>query len=74
MPDNEKKIEVLEAIFPAVSGSAFTNAREHVLASGQSIFETSNGTIYEVFPDGRRIAVKQIQPPVQVGNRTFIIQ
>lgn len=74
MTDNEKKIDALEAMFPAVSGSAFANAREAVLASGQAVFETSNGIIYEVSPDGHRKPVKQIQPPVHVGHGTFVIE
>lgn len=62
----EANIEMLENQFPAVSGSAFATAREQVLASGQSVLQSEDGTIYEVFPDGRRVAVKEIEPPIQV--------
>ena len=66
MPDQESEIERLESQFPPVSGSAFAAARDHVLESGQSVLQSENGSIYEVFPDGRRIFVKQIEPPTTV--------
>ena len=52
--------------FPAASGSAFVAAREIVLASGQSVLQSEQGYIYEVFPDGRRLRVKKIEPPTPV--------
>ena len=66
MADQENTILKLESEFPAVSGSAFATARERVLASGQSVLQSENGFIYEVFPDGRRLLVKEIDPPTQV--------
>ena len=66
MADQENNVEVLESQFPAVSGSAFAAAREQVLASGQSVLQSEDGFIYEVFPDGRRVRVKQIEPPIPV--------
>lgn len=53
----------MESQFPAVSGQAFAAARERVLASGQSVLLSDNGIIYQVYPDGRREAVKKIAPP-----------
>lgn len=66
MADQENNIEVLESQFPAVSGSAFAAARKQVLASGQSVLQSEDGIIYEVFPDGRRVRVKEIEPPTSV--------
>jgi hypothetical protein len=63
MPDQDNHIEILENQFPAASGSAFVEARKIVLASGQSVLQSENGVIYEVFPDGHRVPVKQIDPP-----------
>lgn len=60
---SDQDIQRLESQFPAVSGSAFAAARERVLASGQSVLQSQDGIIYEVFPDGRREVVKQIEPP-----------
>jgi hypothetical protein len=66
MVELESEIEALECQFPAVSGSAFAAAREHVLASGQSVLQSDHGIIYEVFPDGHRIERKKIEPPITV--------
>ena len=63
---SDQDIQQLENRFPPVSGSAFAAARERVLASGQSVLESEGGVIYEVFPDGRRVEVKKIEPPTEV--------
>lgn len=63
MGDEESDILKLESEFPAVSGAAFAAARERVLASGQSVLQSETGSIYEIFPDGRRRLVKEIEPP-----------
>ncbi|HWD93788.1 MAG TPA: hypothetical protein VG938_15720 [Verrucomicrobiae bacterium] len=62
---SDQDLQKLENQFPAVSGSAFAEARERVLASGQSVLQSQDGVIYEVFPDGRRVAIKKIDPPAQ---------
>ena len=70
MADQKNHIEILESEFPAASGSAFVAAREIVLASGQSVLQSEHGYIYEVFPDGRRLRVKKIEPPTPVTSGT----
>ena len=60
---SDQDIQELESQFPAVSGQAFATARDHVLASGQSVLQSERGTIYRVYPDGRKEVVKQIEPP-----------
>jgi hypothetical protein len=74
MSHDEDKLEFLESQFPAISGSAFAEARARVLASGQSVLQSEQGYIYEVFPDGRRVVVKQIEPPtiVELGRKITI--
>ena len=68
-------IQQLESQFPAVSGSAFAAARAQALASGQSVLQSQDGVIYEVFPDGRKLVVKQIEPPTQfVSGSIFTIR
>ena len=68
----DEEIQQLESLFPTLSGSAFADARQRVLASGQSVLESSDGAIYEVFPDGHRVLVKQIAPPTPVTPGTKI--
>jgi hypothetical protein len=66
MPDKESEIQRLENEFPAISGSAFAAAREKVRASRQSVLQSENGFIYEVFPNGEKVLVKKIEPPTPV--------
>lgn len=63
---SDQDIQQLENQFPATSGAAFAAAREKVLASGQSVLQSLDGVIYEVFPNGSRVAVKKIEPPTSV--------
>lgn len=72
---SDQDIQKLESQFPAVSGSAFAAARERVLASGQSVLESQDGVIYEIFPDGRRVPVKKVEPPTHcVPGSVFTIR
>lgn len=72
---SDQEIQTLESEFAALSGSAFAEAREKVLKSGQSVLQSEDGVIYEVFPDGRRVVVKKIEPPTKVaGGKVFTIR
>ena len=72
---SDQDIQQLESQFAATSGSAFAAARKLVLASGQSVLQSQDGFIYEVFPDGRKVTVKQIEPPIQlVAGTIFTIR
>jgi hypothetical protein len=72
MSESEKIITELETRFPASSGAAFATARNETLASGQSVLQSENGVIYEVFPDGSRIERKRIEPPTSIPAGTRI--
>jgi hypothetical protein len=74
MNEPEKTIAELEQSFPAMSGVAFAAARKEALAAGQSVLHSEAGVIYEVFPVGRRIERKRIEPPtpVQIGTKVVI--
>lgn len=63
---SDQEIQKLESQFPAASGIAFAAARKQALDAGLSVLESRDGMIYEVFPDGRRVEVKRIEPPVFV--------
>jgi hypothetical protein len=65
---SDHDIQQLESKFPAVSGSAFAAARAETLASGQSVLQSEQGVIYEVFPNGTRRRVKEIEPPTPVAR------
>jgi hypothetical protein len=66
MSDEEKNIRELERRFPLLSGTAFSAARQQAFASGQSVLQSDQGVIYEVFPDGSRKRLKEIDPPTPV--------
>ena len=74
MSDQEKKIVELETLFPTASGVTFNEALNQTLASGQSVLQSDQGVIYEVFPDGTRKRVKEIEPPttVELGKKIVI--
>jgi hypothetical protein len=71
---SDRDIQKLESQFPTISGSAFAEARGRVLASGQSVLQSEDGFIYEVFPNGDRKLVKKIEPPVQFSGQIFTIR
>ena len=58
--------EMLENVLPLASGEAFAAARSHVLAHGQSVLQSENGFIYEVYPDGRARLVEIADPPMLI--------
>jgi hypothetical protein len=72
MSNQESEIQKLESQLPPLSGIAFAAARERVLASGQSVLQSEDGVVYEVFPDGRRVVVKQIEKPSSVTQGSMI--
>jgi hypothetical protein len=68
---SDHDIQQLESQFPAVSGQAFAAARQHVLASGQSVLQSEGAFVFRVFPDGHKEMVKQIEPPTRVKSGTI---
>lgn len=64
MADQTNNIEQLESLFPTLSGVTFNAALKRTLDAGLSVMQSEDGVIYEVFPDGRRVPVKQIEPPI----------
>ena len=75
MTDNNHDFEIdkLERQFPTASGVAFAAAREQVLASGQSVLQSEDGSIFEVFPDGHRHLVKTVESPISVTIGSVVI-
>jgi hypothetical protein len=72
MSDQEDHIDQLEREIPAMAASAFAEARAKVLAAGLSVLQSEQGSIYEVFPNGDRVLVKKIKPPITVVPGTII--
>lgn len=69
---SEEEMVRLEEEFPPTAWKAFKAARERALASGASVLETQDCVIYEVFPDGSRKKVMEIDPPTYVPVDTTL--
>ena len=74
MSTSEKSMRFLEEHIPELAQSAVTQAYWQALASGNSVLQSENGSIYEVFPDGTRKLIKTTPPPsvVAVGETRVI--
>ncbi len=72
MSDQETDLEKLERDFPGMADAAFNAARERALATGQSVLQSEGEFIYEVFPNGDKKQVKQIEPRISVKPGTKI--
>jgi hypothetical protein len=70
MTKSEKTMRFLEEHIPELAQSAVTQAYWQALASGNSVLQSENGVIYEVFPDGTRTLIKTITPPTAVTPGT----
>jgi hypothetical protein len=71
---SEEKNDELERRIPEWAEVALAQAYRRTLAAGYSVLVSDNGIIYEVFPDGTRKMIKQIEPPTLVvkGNKLKI--
>ncbi len=67
MPISEGSMRFLEEHIPELAQSAAAQAYWQTLASGNSVLQSENGVIYEVFPDSTRTIVKKITPPTSVS-------
>ncbi|HSX11747.1 MAG TPA: hypothetical protein VLF94_08540 [Chlamydiales bacterium] len=71
---SEKAIDYLEQHIPELAEVAFKQAYWAALASGSSVLVSENGSLIEVFPDGRRKFVKKLPfwTPVKRGQKLEI--
>lgn len=74
MSEQEKKIVQLESLISSSAGITFSQARQQTLDAGQSVMQSEQGVIFEVFPDGTRKRIKEIEPPtaVEPGKKIII--
>ena len=68
---NERAISFLEEHIPELVDLAIKQAYWNALASGNSVLESENGFLVEVYPDGTRKVIKQLPPstPVPKGQK-----
>lgn len=66
LPYMARTIDELEKEVPVLAVRAVRNAYDRALSSGFSVVVSSNGTLYEVNPDGTRRRLKELKPEVKV--------
>ncbi|MCU0470014.1 MAG: hypothetical protein MUF58_15575 [Arcicella sp.] len=68
---NENEIDYLEQQIPILAETATKQAFWQTLASGDSVIIAKDGELIEVFPDGTRKVIKNIEKPIKVTQRFF---
>jgi hypothetical protein len=71
---SEKALDYLEEHIPELAEVAFKQAYWAALASGSSVLVSENGSLVEVFPDGKRKFIKKLPSwtPVKRGQKLDI--
>ncbi len=62
----DAELDNLEAFIPLLAKGAMQKAYLDTLASGDSVLEVINDTIYEVFADGTKCKIKDVAPSLHV--------
>ena len=63
---SENALDYLESHIPELAETAVKQAYWNTLAAGYSVLQSEDGKIYEVFPDGSKQFVKDIEAPIEV--------
>ena len=66
-----RKDEFLDRLIPFLAVMALQQAHRRARAAG-SVLIAENGEIKEIFPDGSRITIKKIDPPVRMKRGQII--
>ncbi len=62
----EESMRFLEEHIPILADAAVKQAYWQALAAGSSVLVCENDVMYEIFPDGTRKVVKQLEPQTSV--------
>ena len=67
----EESMRFLEEHIPILADAAVKQAYWQALATGSSVLVSEEGALVEIFPDGTRKVLKQLEPQtaVTVGQR-----
>lgn len=69
----QKELDFLESHIPELANSAVKKAYLDTLSAGLSVTKVIENKIYEVFPNGTKKFVKEIEPSVRVSKKVFEI-
>jgi len=61
----ETELNYLENYIPAMASATLQKAYLDTLSNGNSVLEVINNVLYEVFADGTKVKVKDIEPSMQ---------
>jgi hypothetical protein len=68
----QRELDQLEKKIPGLARIATQEARANALRKGYSLMEVQGGTLYKVFPGGKRTEIKKIEPSRRVvSSRIF---
>ncbi|QOG11322.1 hypothetical protein [Arcobacter sp. FWKO B] len=68
-----KELDFLESYIPELANSAVRKAYLDALSSGNSVTEVIQNKIYEIFPDGSKKYIKDIEPAIKIEKKVFMI-
>ena len=68
-----QELDFLESYIPELANSAVRKAYLDALSSGNSVTEVIQDKIYEIFPDGSKKYIKDIEPAIKIEKKVFII-
>ncbi|WP_198305844.1 hypothetical protein [Arcobacter vandammei] len=69
----QKELDFLESHIPELANSAVKKAYLDTLSAGLSVTKVIEDKIYEIFPDGTKKFIKDINPAVKVDKKVFNI-
>ena len=69
----DEELDNLEKFIPLLAKGAMQKAYLDTLASGDSVLEVIENTIYEVFANGTRKKIKDVAPSIQVDINSKIL-
>lgn len=68
-----KELDFLENYIPELANSAVKKAYLDTLSAGRSVTEVIQNKIYEIFPDGSKRYIKDIEPDIKIDKKVFTI-
>lgn len=71
----QEEMDFLENYIPELANSAVKKAYLDTLSSGNSVLETIENKLYEVFPDGHKVFIKNVSKNVKIhlNKRVFTL-
>ena len=69
----EKELDFLESYIPKLANSAVQKAYLDTLSLGNSVLETVNNKLYEIFPDGTKKFIKDMPSDIKIDKKVFTL-